>query len=176
MQDKLQAEVDEPSKLNPIIAHAEESNQPPVSKEISKHSQVQKAATFNGHWDSRMRTPVLTVRSRTLTQTLQTKNLYSEGCYTALEKQGTYVIYPSSLAKFFGISYGVQLASAATSGWKFSLQPFRAVPEDALIFDLCRDGNILAVQRMLSKGLASPWDRDPHGRTPLWVRRYLSCE
>jgi len=55
-------------------------------------------------------------------------------------------------------------------GWKHSLEVFRAAPETAPIFDFCRDGNLEVVRTLLKNGHASPWDRDPEGRTPLFVR------
>lgn len=43
--------------------------------------------------------------------------------------------------------------------WQYSFRTFRYVPRDALIVDLCVDGDVANVQRMFEKGLASPFDR-----------------
>ena len=80
-----------------------------------------------------------------------------------------YFLYPPKVLSIFGMSYGVDIAAICTAGWKYSLQIFRAVPENAPIFEFCRDGNLAAVRTLLSTGHASPWDRDPEGRTPLFV-------
>jgi len=80
-----------------------------------------------------------------------------------------YFLYPPKILSIFGVSYGVDVAAICTAGWKYSLQIFRAVPENALIFEFCREGNLAAVRTLLSTGNASPWDRDPEGRTPLYV-------
>lgn len=61
------------------------------------------------------------------------------------------------------------VTARSTIGWQYTLQPFRAVPENALIFGLCRTGNSDGVKLLLERGEASPLDRDPMGRTPVWV-------
>ncbi len=79
------------------------------------------------------------------------------------------VLYPSRCGQFLGVSHGVLIIARSTVGWKYIVEPFRAVSENALIFDLCRMGNLEGVRLLLARGEASPLDRDPMGRTPLWV-------
>ena len=43
------------------------------------------------------------------------------------------------------------------------------VPDDALIFEFCREGNLAGVKTLLSKGQASVRDVDSLGRTALFV-------
>lgn len=68
-----------------------------------------------------------------------------------------------------GISHGLLVTARSTVGWRYTIEPFGAVPENALIFELCKLGNVDGVRLLLQRGEASPLDRDPMGRTPLWV-------
>ena len=43
--------------------------------------------------------------------------------------------------------------------WQHSFRTFRYIPEDSLMIDFCREGDVANVQRMFNKGLASPFDR-----------------
>ena len=49
--------------------------------------------------------------------------------------------------------------SGIYGSWQYSFRTFRYIPEDALIVDLCIEGDVANVQRMFDKGLASPFDR-----------------
>jgi hypothetical protein len=80
------------------------------------------------------------------------------------------VLYPNAGGKLLGLSRGLMVSARSTSGWQFSIQPFRAVAEDSLIFEFCRKGNLEGVRTLFERREASPWDRDPTGQTPLWVR------
>ncbi|MCJ1439072.1 hypothetical protein MMC27_008463 [Xylographa pallens] len=68
-----------------------------------------------------------------------------------------------------GFSRGFQAAfsQATDQGLTFALNPFRPVPDDALIFDFCRTGNIDGVRRLLIRGEASAQDTNSLGQTPL---------
>ena len=70
-----------------------------------------------------------------------------------------------------GFNRGLQAAfsQATDQSLKFALNPFRLVPDDALIFDFCRTGNIDGVRRLLIRGDASARDTDSRGLTPLLV-------
>lgn len=87
------------------------------------------------------------------------------------ETETTYTLYPASWLIRFGLHYGLRLRSllSSTNPWKTTLEPIRPVPDDALIFDLCRTGNVAAVQQLLSRGEASIRDVDSQGYTPLHV-------
>jgi len=91
-----------------------------------------------------------------------------------VERASSYVLYPGTVLKMFGINHGLMLDTKSTTGWQFSLQPFNALPFEAPIFEFCRNGNVAAIQTLLSGGHASLWDRDPLGCTPLWVRAWPS--
>lgn len=55
-------------------------------------------------------------------------------------------------------------------GWDHNLRVYRMVPFDAPIFTFCFKGQVEKVQELFSAGLASPFDSDPDGNTPLHVR------
>jgi hypothetical protein len=91
--------------------------------------------------------------------------------FETLEADNTIIIYPGVAGQFFGITHGLLISAKATSGWQYSIQPFRAVDENALIFEFCRGGNLDGVRSLFKRNEASPWDRDPKGQTPLFVSR-----
>ena len=43
--------------------------------------------------------------------------------------------------------------------WQYSFRTFRYIPKDALIVDFCMAGDVLNVQKLFAKRLASPHDR-----------------
>ena len=54
-------------------------------------------------------------------------------------------------------------------GWNHNIRYFPRVPNDALIFKYCRDGNLDGVRDLIKYGMASPWDVDILSYTPLHV-------
>ncbi|TGO86594.1 hypothetical protein BPOR_0291g00130 [Botrytis porri] len=95
--------------------------------------------------------------------------VHASGVKETVEEESQLIIYPSKWLAKLGVGYGIELYILASRGWRYSFQPFRAVPESSLIFQFCREGNLGGVRTLLSRGDASPYDRDPLGRTPLWV-------
>jgi hypothetical protein len=84
----------------------------------------------------------------------------------------SFVFYPTGWIQQLGVRNGLEavIASAGRS-WLFNcrLTVTRAVPEDSLIFELCRTGQTRAVETLLSKGLGSVVDTSPKGWKPLHV-------
>lgn len=87
------------------------------------------------------------------------------------EYKTSYTISPAQWLIRLGVRYGLHLGflSSSTCGWKNTLQTFCPVPDDALIFDFCKQGNVAAVRSLLSGGHASVRDTDSGGYTPLHV-------
>ena len=87
------------------------------------------------------------------------------------EHETSYTVYPAGWLIQLGIRYGLRLqfGSSATQGWKTALKSFCPVPDDALIFEFCRQGNTSAVRELLSREYASARDTDSRGYTPLHV-------
>ncbi|KAL9116372.1 MAG: hypothetical protein Q9187_007104 [Circinaria calcarea] len=63
-----------------------------------------------------------------------------------------------------------RLSRSSISGWKLSLDVIRPRPDNAIIFDFCRHGNLAGVKSLFERGLASPKDVDSDGYTPLHLR------
>lgn len=56
-------------------------------------------------------------------------------------------------------------------GWNQSFRTYRIVSYDADVFHLSMEGDVEGLQQLFEKGLASPFEVDPDGRTPLHVIR-----
>jgi hypothetical protein len=83
------------------------------------------------------------------------------------------VFYPTAWLKFLGIRNGLEAVVAyASQSWLLNcrLTLTCAVPENSLIFDLCRTGQTRAVEMLLAKNMASVVDTSPDGWKPLHVR------
>ena len=87
------------------------------------------------------------------------------------EHKTSYSICPAPWLIRLGVHYGIHLGflSSPTQGWKNSLKTFCPVPDDALIFEFCRQGNVPGVRSLLSGGHASIRDTNSQGYTPLHV-------
>ena len=84
----------------------------------------------------------------------------------------SFVFYPTKWAQRLGVRNGLEaIVAAGSKSWLFNCRVTltRAVPEDALIFDLCRTGQTRAVETILSKGVGSVVDTSPKGWKPLHV-------
>ncbi|KAF1929931.1 uncharacterized protein M421DRAFT_380930 [Didymella exigua CBS 183.55] len=80
------------------------------------------------------------------------------------------VFYPTRWLQLMGLKNGFEavMASAGRS-WLYNcrIAVTRAVPEDAMIFELCLAGETRAVQMLLQKGQGSVVDTSPKGWKPL---------
>lgn len=85
------------------------------------------------------------------------------------EHETSYTIYPATWLIRLGIRRGLRLRyfSSPTQGWKSTLESVCLVPDDALIFEFCKEGNVPAVRRLLAGGHASVRDTGSRGYTPL---------
>ena len=85
------------------------------------------------------------------------------------------ILYPTRWQQYMGIQSGIE-AVVASGGrsWLFNcnITVTCPVPDDSLIFELCRTGQTRAVETLLEKGMASVVDTSPKGWKPLHVRRY----
>ena len=89
------------------------------------------------------------------------------------------ILYPTRWQQYMGIQSGLE-AVVASGGrsWLFNcnITVTCPVPDDSLIFELCRTGQTRAVEALLEKGMASVVDTSPKGWKPLHVRRYSCVE
>jgi hypothetical protein len=154
-----------------LVETAQKTNEPfsdyiPTMINLSRRMKVE-TRTFQTQWSRNIIMPIFSVQvaSHTydVTTTCEAKTTKTS------ETETKYIVKPNALGRLLGVSYGMILASRSMTGWKYSIQPFRAVADTALIFDFCKKSNLDGVRTLLERGEASPWDRDPEGRTPLWV-------
>lgn len=90
-----------------------------------------------------------------------------ESCYENL-----FMFHPADWLIWLRLQNSLDiLISKSTRGWKNNLssRSFRAVSDDAPIFELCKKGNIDGIQTLFEKGVASVMDRNSSGFTPLHV-------
>jgi hypothetical protein len=114
-------------------------------------------------WHLPRRTPLGAIQNGVIKRKKSSSNVYE-----VVEYCRKWRVYPSALMSFFGMRYGATI-EFNTQGWQYVISPFNAVPENAKIFEFCRQGDLIGVQSLLKLGQASLRDRDPLGRTPLWV-------
>jgi len=101
----------------------------------------------------------------------ETDGLEQHGVQDKYEHETSYTVSPATWLISLGVHHGLHLRCflSSTQGWKNTLKTICPVPDDALIFDFCKAGNVPAVRRLLSGGLASVRDTDSGGYTPLHV-------
>lgn len=87
------------------------------------------------------------------------------------------IIHPFRFSQLCGVNFCFRIALSNSYGaFKHELKAYRAVPDDATIFRLCRERQIDVIRHLFDEGLASPLDTDSFGRTPLMVRpRHLAA-
>lgn len=82
------------------------------------------------------------------------------------DRETIIIFHPARWLLKLGMAYGWRLLNQSQQGWKYCLNQFRAVLDDALIFELSREGNIIAVETLIRRGEASVWDTNSQGFTP----------
>ena len=110
-----------------------------------------------------------TVRVRT--RETRVENYESSSDQGQWENESKFTVYPAQWLTRLGFRCGLHFVQSVSSvkGWKNTLQTFRPVPDNSLIFKLCEEGNTSAVKELFSRGWASVRDTDSQGYTPLHV-------
>ena len=84
------------------------------------------------------------------------KTAYNEKLFKRHEQR---VVFDLGLAKWL-LRRGFRVECTGLYGdWQRSFRTFRYIPRNALIVEFCQTGDILNVQKMFAKRLASPHDR-----------------
>ena len=111
---------------------------------------------------------VLTKSNQRLFKTSDSDDQNSTDRY---EDENSYTIRPARWLINLGFTCGFRfdVSQCSMFGWKSALDTFRPVPDDALIFEFCKEGNLPAVRSLFIKGHASVKDTDSEGRTALHV-------
>jgi hypothetical protein len=165
----LDALVQEVVKAPPVLQHQSSHllQDDTSSPRFTKRSVLQKRSLHSSR-KLVLQTPLYGIYTETQTYSVTEETETSEP-RNILDTQFRCITIPNAAGRYLGISLGTVLSARSTTGWKYSFQSFRTVPDDSLIFEYCAEGNIGAIQSLFKRGLASPWDRDAKGRTPLWV-------
>ena len=87
------------------------------------------------------------------------------------EHESSFTVCPAAWLVSLGFKYGLHLSLVKSSirGWKQTLSTSCHVPDNALVFEFCEQGNVSGVRSLLLRGDASVRDIDSQGRTPLFV-------
>lgn len=87
------------------------------------------------------------------------------------EYESSFAVCPAAWLVSLGFKHGLHLSLVKSSirGWKQTLSTSCHVPDDALIFEFCKEGNVSGVRSLLVRGEASARDIDSQGQTPLFV-------
>jgi hypothetical protein len=119
------------------------------------------------HRTSSMGVVVGSIWVRTSTLRLETSSTGSGGNFQIIT---SFIFYPASWLTKIGFRHGVE-ASLRNSkdGWQFGFNPIRAVPDNSLIFELCRTGQVRPVELLIQRGDASIHDTSSKGWMPLHV-------
>ncbi|ERF74981.1 hypothetical protein EPUS_08522 [Endocarpon pusillum Z07020] len=155
----------------PVQPHCSTSDKPtsqtPIADQVETASALlrqQGGSPKVYHQISGTETPFGTIWCRTSTVKTNGRSKSPKGIHLVT----SYVYYPSWWLSKLGVKTGMEAnLSSSPKGWQFCLNPVRAVPDDSLIFDFCKTGNIEAVQHMIARGVASVQDTNSKGWTPL---------
>lgn len=92
-----------------------------------------------------------------------------ESC-THYKTTTSFNFHPASWLIKIGFKYGLEtMITSSRAGWQYNILSVRAVPDDALVFDFCKVGNVDAVRELFGRGDASVLDVDSRGWRPLHV-------
>lgn len=99
------------------------------------------------------------------TQTNESK-IYEEDVVENTETTSCCTFHPATWLISLGFTYVMNFSLRAP---RPLISPARAVPDSALVFKLCEQGNVDAVRLLFERGEASVFDVDSDGWTPLHV-------
>ncbi len=108
-----------------------------------------------------------TIWVRTSTLHVEPGSTISDGKFQIIT---SFIFYPVSWLARIGFHYGMEARlNNSTDGWRFNFNPICVVPDNSLIFELCRMSDVNAVELLLQRGDASIRDTSSKGWTPLHV-------
>ena len=155
---------------NPSLSKARRRQQTEVRNEKNRSS-FRFSRSRVCHRTSSMGVVVGSIWVRTSTLRLETSSTSSGGNFQIIT---SFIFYPASWLTRIGFRHGGE-ASLRNSkyGWQFGFNPIRAVPDNSLIFELCRTGQVRAVELLIQRGDASIHDTSSKGWMPLQVSQNL---
>ncbi|KAJ8061764.1 hypothetical protein OCU04_009561 [Sclerotinia nivalis] len=82
----------------------------------------------------------------------------------------TIPLHPSRFLQLCGVRFGLKIVLSKSPGTiEHALRPYTAIPDNAIIFKLFWERRTDAINNLLEKRLASPWDTNSYGETPLMI-------
>jgi hypothetical protein len=146
--------------------HADSSNGENCSMHIRRPKKIIETATSEKEYQFLVGTFSIRSRSnRSITKSDSTSITQYE-----IEKK----TFKLELARWYA-SFNIELQALRRWGsWTYQLRYWRVISANSLLFELCKDGDLKSVQRLLGERLASPFDVSPEGKTVLHVRCSLS--
>jgi hypothetical protein len=108
------------------------------------------------------------IRVHTITYEITTEK---DKQYDRVAQNKTRIIFrPAAWLVRFGLAYELQLELLGSlRSWKINFHVYQPVPDDSLVFEFCRSGNLEGVQTLFSRKKASVFDVNSQGWTPLHV-------
>jgi hypothetical protein len=108
----------------------------------------------------------------TTTITTTIKRRLNSTCDSCQKVHTIFILHPSPWLQNCGWRQGLSMeVSRSSCSLDCGLTCYRAVLDDAPVFEYCRIGNVKAIQELFDEGLASPWDTNSRGFTPLFVSK-----
>ncbi|KAL9120774.1 MAG: hypothetical protein Q9187_002672 [Circinaria calcarea] len=84
------------------------------------------------------------------------------------------IVYPAPWLVNRGFSYSPRVNAAGPPFWDLKLRVTHAVPDDNLVFEFCKQGNVPGLKCLFARKQASTKDVDSQGRTPIYRKSTLT--
>ena len=157
-----------------MLAVAQASNTAPsASHEMSSNKKVVRHISGPGN---RKALPLVWQRTMCFyffIGTLCFRRVYSRDRSQYRSKRTAWELYLFAPCWSGGRGFNI-LGHALFGNWQYVMRPSCLRPDDSPIFRACWEDNIGRIRQLLDDGLASPFDVDSWGQTPLYVSTSLT--
>ena len=150
--------------------HSTHSHRDKTPHEPHKQASTEGARTTREHITRNLfGAIIITTITRSLRSRFVDEDYSDEECQ--YEHESNLRILPAQWLLKLGLNYAYNISTydSSTRPWQFSITPINLVPDDALIFEFCKEGNLELVRDLFSRNLASVRDVDSGGYTALHV-------
>ena len=86
------------------------------------------------------------------------------------------ILYPARWLVNQGFSYSPRINVVGYFLWELKIKVTYAVPDDSLVFEFCKVGDVSGLKRLFANKQASTKDVDSLGRTPIYVSLSARCK
>ena len=156
------------TNVGPESEHATLSHRHEISRRAKRQTLKNETWTIR---ESTSQTFFGSIVTTTRTRSLKSRFVEDDDEECQYEHESSFRILPAQWLLKLGFNYAYNFSThdPSTQGWKWCIEPINLVPDDAPIFEFCRQGNLGKVRGLLSQNLASVRDVDSLGFTPLHV-------